>query len=106
MSERDFRARSSSAGDAHPQLRQEVDRFGIGPHLRFDPRRREQEVDNRGLGLSERSEPDRREPHDGLLLDDSLEAVFMGTQVVDEGFGLECCASRQVSERAYCPFAS
>jgi len=75
-------------GDAHPQLRQKVDRLGIGHHLRFDPRRGEQEVDNRGLGLTGARESDRCEPPDGVLLDNSFDAVITGTQVVDEGFGL------------------
>jgi len=75
-------------GDAHPQLRQKVDRLGIGDHLRFDPRRGEQEVDNRSLRLTGGNESDSSKPPDGLLLDNSLDAVVMGTQVVDEGFGL------------------
>ena len=36
------RDQMAGPGDAHPQLRQKVDRFGIGHHLRFDPRRGEQ----------------------------------------------------------------
>jgi len=75
-------------GNAHPQLRQKVDRLGIGDHLRFDPRRGEQEVDNRSLRLTGGNESDRSKPPDGLLLDNSFDAVIMGTQVVDEGFGL------------------
>lgn len=75
-------------GDAHPQLRQKVDRLGIGHHLRFDPRRREQEIDNRSLRLTGGNESDRGKPPDGLLLDSSSDAVAMGTQVVDQGFGL------------------
>jgi len=75
-------------GDAHPQLRQKVGRLCFGHHLRFDPRRGEQEVDNWGLGLTGGGESDRCEPADGLLLDNSFDAVIMGTQVVNEGFGL------------------
>lgn len=56
-------------GDAHPQLWQEVD--------------------NRGLGLTGGSESDRREPPDGLLLDDSFDAVIMGTQVVNSELGTD-----------------
>ena len=74
--------------DGHPQLRQQFDRLGISHDLRFDSGRGEQEIDNRGVGLAGGSEADRREPPYGLLLDDSFDAVTMGTQVVDEGFGL------------------
>ncbi len=74
--------------DGHPQLRQQFDRLGISHDLRFDSGRGEQEIDNRGVELAGGSEADRREPPYGLLLDDSFDAVTLGTQVVDECFGL------------------
>ncbi len=81
-------------GDAHPQLWQEVDRLGIGHHLRFDPRGRKQKIDDWGVGLAGGSKSDRREPPHGLLLDDSFDAVTMDTQVVDEGFRLGVAGQR------------
>ena len=40
------------------------------------------------MGLAGGGESDRCESPDGLLLDDSFDAVTLGTQVVDECFGL------------------
>lgn len=75
-------------GDAHPQLRQEVDRLGIGHHLRFDPRRREQEIHDWRSWLTGECEPDGRESSHGFLLDEGFDAVTTGSKAVDEGFGL------------------
>jgi hypothetical protein len=81
----------AGSGDAHPQLRQELNRLGICDHFRLDPRRSKQEVYDRRLWLTGEREPDRCEPPDGFLLDDGFDSVVTGSQAVDEGFGLCIC---------------
>lgn len=92
-----------SPSDAHSQLGQDVDRLGIGHHLRFDPRRREQQVHDWSSWLIGECEPDGRKPSDGFLLDDGFDAVITSSKAVDEGFGFciggqrdgQICISRE-----------
>jgi hypothetical protein len=42
----------SRHGDAHRQVRQQLDRLSLGDDLGLDSRRSEQQVDNRCLGLT------------------------------------------------------
>ena len=66
-------------GNAHLQVRQKLDPLGIGHDLRFDPGRGKQEIDNRSLRLAGGKESDGSKPPDGLLLDNSFDAVVLGT---------------------------
>lgn len=76
----------SRPGDAHREVRQQLDRLGVGHHFGLDPRRSEQQVDDRRSGLARKGEPRGRQPSNGFLLNDCFDALVVRARLIDQGF--------------------